>query len=75
MTEEEALRATEAFARGIARRGVEEIRKEASGMELRKGSNPAGYFRAIHGGLAAAFALGYDIGRAAGRAEAMRDDR
>ena len=75
MTEEEALKATEAFARGVARRGVEEIRKETSGMELRKGSNPAGYFRAIHGGLAAAFSLGYDVGRAAGHAEAMRDDR
>ncbi len=75
MTEEEALKATEAFARRVARKGVEEIRKETSGMELRKGSNPVGYFRAIHGGLAAAFALGYDIGRGAGYAEATRHDR
>lgn len=70
MTEGEALEATEAFARRVARKGVEEIRNETSGMELRKGSNPAGYFRAIHVGLAAAFALGYDVGRA----EAMRHD-
>ena len=40
-------------------------------MEMRKGSNPAGYFRAIHAGVAAAFALGYDVGRGAGRAEAV----
>lgn len=75
MTEEEAMRATEAFARRVARKGVEEIRKETSGMEVRKGSNPVGYFSVIHGGVAAAFALGYDIGRGAGRAEAMRRDR
>lgn len=64
MTDEESLAATEAFARRVARRGLEEIRQACAGLEVAKASNPVGYFAAVHSGVAAAYMLGWDLGRA-----------
>lgn len=75
MTEEEALESTEAFARSVARKGIEEMRRGTSGMDLKKGSNPVGYFSTIHGAIAAVFKHGYDIGLCLGRAERSGDDQ
>ena len=69
MTEEEALEATEAFARDVARRAMDGLREVYSGRELCKHANPVACFAAIHSGLAAALMLGYDVGRAQALAE------
>lgn len=69
MTDEEALVATEAFARDVARRAMDELREVYAGRELCKHANPVACFAAIHKGLAAAFMLGYDVGRAQALAE------
>ena len=69
MTEEDALEATEAFARDVARRAMDGLREVYAGRELCKHANPVACFAAIHSGLAAALMLGYDVGRAQALAE------
>lgn len=73
MTDEEALVATEAFARDVARKAMDELREVYAGRELCKHANPATCFAAIHSGLAAAFSLGFDVGRAQALAERGSD--
>ena len=59
MTDEEAMDATEQFARKVAAEAVRSMRV-SSGR-----ANPVEAFAAIHRGVAAAYSLGYDVGRAA----------
>ena len=61
MTDEEALAATEAFARKVAAEAVRSMRTGAGS----KSANPIEAYAAIHRGVAAAYSLGYDVGRAA----------
>lgn len=56
MTDEEALAATEAFARKVAA-------EAARGM--RRNGDVVGMFAAVHRGVAAAYSLGFDVGRLA----------
>lgn len=62
MTDDEAMEATLEFARDVAKKAMRHMRADYT--KGGRAAEPAKAFQAVHSGIAAAFSLGYEAGRA-----------